>query len=257
MRELLAELRTRGVLTVALAYVVAGYAIMEASAFLFPRIGFPESLTQLVITAVILGFPIALLVAWRVKKDDRTTAVHPVVLTALFLGIAGLSGWLGYNTIRAGLVTRSTDHRPLILMMDSPHPSRVYDEETLKNSASNADILNDLLRDLPIERYKEAIGPGWHRDEEIRQLEPDLILIHLSGFCIDECDPDRLRLRRFIEYVADTDIKFLIYSRAEPDTLKTMFNRMMADLPQRLLRAQATGEKDPRARSTTYPETMI
>jgi serine/threonine protein kinase len=38
---------------------------------------------------------------------------------------------------------------PVIVLMDSPHPERVYDPETRKTGGTNADDLTDLLRDLP------------------------------------------------------------------------------------------------------------
>lgn len=118
-------------------------------------------------------------------------------------------------------------------MMDSPHPSRVYDDEVIKLSGTNADMLNDLLRDLPIQRVKEAAGPGWHRHEEIRRLDPDLVVMHLSAFCQEECEPHRVKLREFIEYLADTRAQFLIYSRMQPDSLRASFREMLGDLPQR------------------------
>ena len=122
---------------------------------------------------------------------------------------------------------------PIVLMMDSPHPSRVYDEEVVRGSGTNADVLNDLLRDLPIQRVKETAGPLWHRHEEIRELDPDLVLIHLSAFCVEVCEPGRVKLRRFIEYLAPGHAQFLIYSRLPPDSLAMRYEEMMGDLPQR------------------------
>ena len=227
--QLVAELRARGVLTVAAGYVVVGYGIMEGAAFLLPRQGFPDIAVQIVIALVLFGFPIALLIAWRVKKDEQASTISPRLLTAGFLTIALLSVWLGFNAIRA---PTKVNRQQIVLMMDSPHPSRVYDEETLQNSGSNADILNDLLRDLPIQRYRESISPVWHRDEEIRQLKPDLILIHLSGFCIDRCDPQFRRLHTFVDYMAATDTKFIIYSRFTVDSVRLFVRDMLGNLPK-------------------------
>ena len=122
---------------------------------------------------------------------------------------------------------------PVVVMMDSPHPARVYDDEAIRANGTNADIINDLLRDLPIQRVKETAGPFWHRDEEIRRLQPDLVLIHLSAFCSKQCEPQRVRLRQFIDYLADTDARFLIYSRMTPDSVDHHFKEMLGDLPQR------------------------
>jgi hypothetical protein len=120
-----------------------------------------------------------------------------------------------------------------VLMMDSPHPIRVYDEDVVQANGTNADVINDLLRDLPIQRVKETAGPYWHRHEEMRQLRPVLILIHLSAFCSDQCEPERIKMRAFIEYLADTDAKFLVYSRMPPEVFATSFTEMLGDLPKR------------------------
>ncbi len=142
---------------------------------------------------------------------------------------------LALSAISALVLSRGgweKSHEPIVVMMDSPHPSRVYDDEAVAASGTNADLINDILRDLPIQRVKETAGPLWHRDEEIRTLDPDLIVIHLSAFCTEACEPNRVRLRRFIEYMADTHTKFLIYSRFPPDSLSMRFNEMMGELPR-------------------------
>jgi hypothetical protein len=118
------------------------------------------------------------------------------------------------------------DDRPLVLMMDSPHPARVYDTETLAANGTNADVISDILLDLPIRRQKEAIGPSWHREEEIKQFEPDLIVIHWSGFCQQECT-DRTRLLQLVQYFGASDTQFLIYSRAPGDSLRLWVNRLL------------------------------
>jgi len=133
----------------------------------------------------------------------------------------------------AALPARPANHPPVVVMMDSPHPSRVYDEEVLQAAGTNADVLNDVPRDLPIQRVKEAAGPLWHRHEEIRHLDPELVIIHLSAFCTEECEPDRIKLRRFIEYLAPTNARILIYSRMSPDTLAQSYRKMLGELPQR------------------------
>ena len=60
-------------------------------------------------------------------------------------------------------------------MMDSTHPFRIYDEETIAANATNADVVSDILADLPILRQKETIGPDWHRDEDILRFGPALL----------------------------------------------------------------------------------
>jgi hypothetical protein len=79
--------------------------------------------------------------------------------------------WLGPASNAPAAVTPKG---PLVIIMDSPHPRRVYDPETLAANGSNADVIGDILSDLPTRRQKETIGQGWHRDEEVKQFQPDL-----------------------------------------------------------------------------------
>jgi len=109
--------------------------------------------------------------------------------------------------------------RPVVVLMDSPHPSRVYDSTTRLANGTNADVLSDLLADLPIRIQKETIGPSWHREEEVRLFDPDWIVIHYSGFCQETCT-DRTRLRQLVESFAESKTRFLIYSRSRGDSLR-------------------------------------
>lgn len=236
LRSNFAELRERGVVTTALAYLVIGYGVIEAAALLLPRIGVGEQAVQLVIALVVFGFPIALFASWAVRRDERRAEGQTLPLIFGFAVLLAISGWVGYRAVAAteanGEPARS---QPLLVMMDSPHPSRVYDEETRRASGTNADVVNDILRDLPAQRVKETISPVWHRDEEIARLEADLILIHLSGFCTEKCEPERVRLRRFIEYIGQNErTRILIYSRGEQAWLERAAAEMLGDLPQRL-----------------------
>jgi hypothetical protein len=214
-RGALAELRRRGVLRVAVLYVVVGYGVIEAADLLFPRIGFADAGVQVLIALVFFCFPVALLISWFARRDERTPAVHPALALAVAAATVGVSGWLGFHVL-TGSERRTV---PVVVMMDSPLEPRVYDEETLLGGGTNADLVNDILRDLPIVRFKETVSPVWHRDEEIHRLDPDLVLVHLSAFCPEDCERERFRLQRFLEYMVTTRARFVIYSRYPPDTL--------------------------------------
>ena len=71
---------------------------------------------------------------------------------------------------------------PVIVLMDSTHPERVYDDETRKAGGTNADDLTDLLRDLPVVLLKENTNIAWHRESEVLQENPALIVAHRSCF---------------------------------------------------------------------------
>src|SRR5262249_46655109 len=116
------------------------------------------------------------------------------------------------------------------ILMDSSVPSRVYDEEIRAANGTNADVISDILSDLPIRPQKELVGPDWHRDEEVRQFAPDLIIVHYSAFNPEGDDGPRERLRILLTFFAETQTKFLIYSRTHEADLNTNLSALLADL---------------------------
>ena len=119
---------------------------------------------------------------------------------------------------------------PLVMIMDSAHPARVYDELVKAEGGTNADTLSDILADLPVRTQKELISPSWHRYEAITHFDPDLVVIHYSGFKQVDSSGDRPQLRLLIEYFLKTDTEFLIYSRADNEWLEGNMNIILKDL---------------------------
>lgn len=64
LRNLLTELRRRRVIRVAAVYAIAGWVVIEVAATMLPALHLPEWAVTLVIALVILGFPIAVAMAW-------------------------------------------------------------------------------------------------------------------------------------------------------------------------------------------------
>src|SRR5437870_1944202 len=58
------ELKRRKVYSVAVAYIVAGWALAQGVAQVFPVFDIPNWAVRLVIVAIVLGFPIALVLSW-------------------------------------------------------------------------------------------------------------------------------------------------------------------------------------------------
>ena len=121
-------------------------------------------------------------------------------------------------------------YRPIVILMDSPHPSRIYDEETIRTSGTNADVISDILADLPIVRQKETGGPGWHRYDELVAFHPDLIVMHYSTFRGPDTDDPRPPLKVFLRYFADQPTRFLIYTRTPEAEVRRVVDSLMADV---------------------------
>jgi TolB-like protein/lipopolysaccharide biosynthesis regulator YciM len=63
-RKFLAELKRRRVYSVAIAYVVGGWALAQGIAQVFPVFDIPNWIVRLVVLLIVLGFPAALLLSW-------------------------------------------------------------------------------------------------------------------------------------------------------------------------------------------------
>jgi TolB-like protein len=62
--HLFAELRRRNVFKVAVAYVIAGWALAQGIAQVFPVFDVPNWIIRLLVLLIVIGFPIALVMAW-------------------------------------------------------------------------------------------------------------------------------------------------------------------------------------------------
>ena len=63
-RNFFAELKRRNVYKVAVAYAVVGWLIVQVATQVFPFFEIPNWAVRLVVLAIVIGFPIALVIAW-------------------------------------------------------------------------------------------------------------------------------------------------------------------------------------------------
>lgn len=83
--SMLDELKRRNVFRVAVAYIVVGWLIAQVAEFAFENFGAPEWVLKVVVVLLLLGLPIALLLAWafemtpdgvKLERDvDRDTSI--------------------------------------------------------------------------------------------------------------------------------------------------------------------------------------
>ncbi len=69
----LAELKRRRVYRVAIVYAVVAFAIWQVADILFPGLGLPDTAVSLVLILTILGFPIALVLAWAYEVTPEAS----------------------------------------------------------------------------------------------------------------------------------------------------------------------------------------
>jgi len=75
-QDFFAELKRRNVYKVAVAYAVVGWLVIQVTATIVPALHLPDGLTSAVVVLVLVGFVIALVIAWAFESSshgiDRT-----------------------------------------------------------------------------------------------------------------------------------------------------------------------------------------
>ena len=118
-----AELKRRNVYKVAVAYAVVGWLLVQVATQVFPFFEIPNWAVRLVVLAIAIGFPIALIVAWAFELtpeglkrtedvDLATSARQPRRHTWIFVVVAGASLSIGLFFIGRYTVANKTMPRP-------------------------------------------------------------------------------------------------------------------------------------------------
>jgi hypothetical protein len=112
LNEFIFELRERKVARVGIAYVVCAFVFLQVVDLLVPALprGDPEALYRIIVTLVLLGFPVALVLSWLfdithegIKRAevqaaaDKSARMRRLILPLIGLAIsvtAAVSVWL-------------------------------------------------------------------------------------------------------------------------------------------------------------------
>ena len=104
----LTELKRRNVVKVATGYAVVGWLVIEVAATIAPQLNFPAWVPRLVTFLILLGFPLALVMAWLleitpegVKVDRSKTGSKRVFVVAGVLAALAL-GWYFHDRLPFG-----------------------------------------------------------------------------------------------------------------------------------------------------------
>jgi TolB-like protein/Tfp pilus assembly protein PilF len=131
----LAELRRRGVLKVALAYAAIGWVALQVLSLLFDNFDAPGWVIKVVTTLVILGFPVACLMAWGF--DITPEGVRPVAPVP-----RGLSPTPTPSDTKATM-TEATAAPPSIAVLPFEDMSAEHDQQFLGDGIAE-ELLNGL-----------------------------------------------------------------------------------------------------------------
>jgi len=84
------ELRRRKVFRVAVVYVATAFAVLQAADIMLPRLGVPDWVMSLIVLLVLLGLPVALVLAWALEVTPdgirRTEEATPDEAVPALLG---------------------------------------------------------------------------------------------------------------------------------------------------------------------------
>jgi TolB-like protein len=83
LRNFFAELKRRNVYKVAVAYAIVGWLLVQIATQVFPFFEIPSWAVRLVVLAIVIGFPIALMLAWAFElTPEGIKRTEEVDLTA-------------------------------------------------------------------------------------------------------------------------------------------------------------------------------
>ena len=166
----LGELRRRNVLHVAAVYAVGAWVVLQVAAITFPALFFPRWALTLVIVLAILGFPVALTLAWRydIGEDglrrverlpsftgDGEPTKRGVAVVLLLVGVVATAG-AGWTALRAWTAVRdgTADGRPPTATGDRLDPHRIavlpFEDHSSEGELGGiaAGLTGDLIQEL-------------------------------------------------------------------------------------------------------------
>src|SRR6266550_3637440 len=180
LREFFAELKRRNVYKVAIAYAVVAWLLMQIATQVFPFLEIPNWAIRLVIMLIVIGFPIALVIAWAFeltpeglkrtefaeelpKKAPRSRAWIYVVIIAgaisVGLFLIGRYAATSKQSVSAGLPAKSIAVLPFENLSGNPENAYFTDgiqEEILMRLAKVADL--KVVSRTSTVRYKGSPG---------------------------------------------------------------------------------------------------
>jgi TolB-like protein/Flp pilus assembly protein TadD len=268
-----AELKRRNVYKVAVAYGVVGWLVIQVCATIVPALHMPEVVTTAVVVLVLLGFPIALVIAWAfemtpqgmkrtedVRPDEKIPQWSRRKFAALILIIAiAAASLLGYQVFRTKPQTSSSGNSS-----DVPLKSiAVLPFENLSEDKANAyfaegiqdEILTRLskIADLKVisrtstQRYKSA-------PNDLREIAKQLGVANILEGSVQKAN-DQVRISvQLINALNDSHLWAETYDRKLIDVFQ-----IETDLAQKIatsLEAKLSGreKKEIASTGTNNPE---
>jgi len=230
--NIFAELKRRNVYKVAVAYIVAGWALAQGIAQVFPVFDVPDWIVRLIVVLIVVGFPFALIFAWAfeitpegVKRtaeaDAMPRSARPMNRAWIYIVVAGAMisvGLFFLGRYTAGNRITSSDEKKSIAVL--PFASLSDD----KNDAYFADgvqdqILNNLAKvsDLKVISHTSVRQYKTGAERNMREIGRQLGVAYIMEGSVQRAR-DRLRINaQLIDARTDTHIWAETYDRTAAD----------------------------------------
>jgi len=230
--NIFAELKRRNVYKVGVAYIVAGWALAQGIAQVFPVFDVPSWIVRLVVALIVIGFPIALIFAWAfeitpegVKRTEEADARLPsarpakrawiyivVVGVAISLSLFFLGRYTAGNRAEASDGGKSIAVLPFTSLSDDKNDAYFADgvqDQILTNLAKVSDL--KVISHTSVRQY----GPGAERN--MREIGRQLGVAYIMEGSVQR-SRDRLRINAtLIDARTDAHIWAETYDRTAAD----------------------------------------
>jgi len=224
------ELKRRNVYKVAVAYVVAGWALSQGIAQVFPVFDIPNWVIRLIVVLLIVGFPIALIFAWafeitpegvkRAEDVDLTKphTVHGAWIYIVLVGAAVSVSLFFIGRYTAPTATKLSDGNKSIAVLPfatlSDDRNDVYfadgvQDQILTNLAKVSDL--KVISHTSVRQYKTGA------ERNIREIGRQLGVGYIVEGSVQRAR-DRLRINaELIDAHTDSHIWAETYDRTAAD----------------------------------------
>lgn len=230
--NIFAELKRRNVYKVAVAYIVAGWALAQGIAQVFPVFDVPNWIVRLIVVLIIIGFPFALIFAWgfeitpegvkrTAEADAMPRAARPMNRTWIYIVVAGttisvglffLGRYTAGNRITSPDDNKSIAVLPFASLSDDKNDAYFADgvqDQILTNLAKVSDL--KVISHTSVRQYKTGA------ERNMREIGRQLGVAFIMEGSVQRAR-DRIRINaKLIDARADAQIWAETYDRTAAD----------------------------------------
>ena len=230
MTNFFSELKRRNVYKVAVAYVVAGWALAQGLAQVLPVFSVPNWVIQLLVVLIVMGLPFALGLAWAfeltpegIKRTEDVDVNKPhtvhgpwiyivLVAAAVSISLFFLGRYTAPNRIPAGDENKSIAVLPFATLSDDRNDAYFADgvqDQILTNLAKVSDLR--VISNTSVRQYKTGA------ERNIREIGRQLGVAYIMEGSVQRAR-DRLRINaELIDARTDAHIWAETYDRTAAD----------------------------------------